>query len=343
MVMPVTLNRKASAMRNWRAVLAILLLLPAHLWAGQSPSSILASQTGSDSVHEGAMPARVVAVGFGYQRGNASLIRIRAYDAETGDMLSEERFDLNVVGEDPTKRESNGERVFAGATYLDSGTIREFPMRVYDARSGAYLWQGNLNFVSTDIGDPRQQTGGRIRSRLHLHRVKDVATSIVESNLIVQAVNRLSGRPVWSQTFSPNKERSEGVTLESGAEQAEATMDNCEYEVIVRSYDRETDQLIWTDRLSTSDTIDAVNEDEPERAQLIPGWPVRRSGPGKLWAWSVGAKDDEQSPVQSDSPLGLAQPGVDRMDPLALELIVGKVKTVLYGAGDVLARCEGGE
>jgi hypothetical protein len=288
-----TPNRKASAMRNWLTVLAILILLPATLSAGQSSISTLPSQTDADSVHGGAMPARVVAVGFGYQRGNTSLIRIRTYDAETGDLLSEERFDLNVVGEDPTKMESNGDRVFAGAAYLDSRTITEFPMRVYDAQSGAYLWQGNLNFVTTDSGDPRQQTSARIPSRPSLRLVGDATVPTVESRLIVQAVDRLSGQPVWRQLFTPKKEQSERVTLQSQADRTEAEPDNRDYEVIVRSYNRETEELVWTDRLSTSDVIDEVSEDEPERAQLIPGWPVRQSRPGKLWAWSFGLTDDE--------------------------------------------------
>jgi hypothetical protein len=238
------------------------------------------------------MPARVVAVGFGYQRGNTSLIRIRTYDAETGDLLSEERFDLNVVGEDPTKTESNGDRVFAGAAYLDSRTITEFPMRVYDARSGAYLWQGNLNFVTTDSADPRQQTSARIWSRPFLRFVGEGTLPTVESSLIVQAVDRLSGQPVWRQLFTPKKEHSERVALESQADRTETETDNRDYEVIVRSYDRETKELVWTDRLSTSDVIE-VSGEEPERAQLIPSWPVRQSRPSKLWAWSFGVTDDE--------------------------------------------------
>jgi hypothetical protein len=239
------------------------------------------------------MPARVVAVGFGYQRGNTSLIRIRTYDAETGDMLSEERFDLNVVGEDPKKDGATGDRVFAGAAYLDSRTITEFPMRVYDARSGAYLWQGNLNFVITESGDPRQQTSiAGEPSSLFLRLVGDAALPTIESSLIVQAVDRLSGRPVWRQMFSPRKERSERVAVESQTDRTEAEIDNRDYEVIVRSFNRETEELVWTDRLSTSDVIDDVSGDEPERAQLIPGWPVRQSRPGKLWARGFGATDD---------------------------------------------------
>ena len=166
-------------------------------------------------------------------------------------------------------------------------------MRVYDAQSGAYLWQGNLNFVTTDSGDPRQQTSARIPSRPSLRLVGDATVPTVESRLIVQAVDRLSGQPVWRQLFTPKKEQSERVTLQSQADRTEAEPDNRDYEVIVRSYNRETEELVWTDRLSTSDVIDEVSEDEPERAQLIPGWPVRQSRPGKLWAWSFGVTDDE--------------------------------------------------
>lgn len=167
-------------------------------------------------------------------------------------------------------------------------------MRVYDAQSGAYLWQGNLNFVTADSGDPRQQTALRMTARSFLRRVGDTAPPAVESRLIVQAVDRLTGQPIWRQLFSPKKERSERVTLESQADRPEAEPDNCEYEVIVRSYDRETEQLVWTDRLSTSDVLDEVSEDEAERAQLIPGWPVHRSRPGKLWASNAAVTDDER-------------------------------------------------
>ncbi|MEX5212530.1 MAG: PQQ-like beta-propeller repeat protein [Nitrospiraceae bacterium] len=285
-------------MRNWLTVfriLPVLVLLTAPAWAGPTLAPVLATQTKTESVHEGAMPARVVAVGFGYQQGSTSLIRIRTYDAGTGDPLSEERFELNVVGEDPKKSDTSGDRVFAGAAYLDSQTISEFPMRVYDARSGGYLWQGNLNFVTPGSGDPRQQTGaGGLRPSRRLRLIRDATLSTVESSLIVQAVDRLSGQPVWRQTFTPRKDQSERVASESQTDRNETESDNRDYEVIVRSYDRETEELIWTDRLSTRDEVEGVAADEPERAQLIPGWPVRQSRPGKLWAWNIGAMDDHR-------------------------------------------------
>lgn len=152
-------------MAYWLLTLTILMTAEGFAWsapAGLAPISLPLPPTDSRSDQPSFehLADAVMAVGFGYQHGATSTIRIRSYDVHSGDLLSEEEFDLNVIGGEGKDGELVGDRVFAGAVSLGAGALGEFPMRVYDAKTGRYLWQGHLNFVDIGSDDPRRRITG---------------------------------------------------------------------------------------------------------------------------------------------------------------------------------------
>ena len=90
----------------------------------------------------------IVAAGFGYQIGTVSTIAVKVYDAESGDILSDEIYELAVKESDGV-RSSHGPRIFAGGVGLGATDLSNFVLRVYDATTGLFQWEGRLNLVQS--------------------------------------------------------------------------------------------------------------------------------------------------------------------------------------------------
>ncbi len=234
-------------------------------------------------------PDRIVAVGFGYQHGGVSSIRIRTYDVLSGDLLSEDQFDLNVVGGDAKDGEPTGDRVFAGAVALSTEGLSNFPMRVYDALTGRFLWQGQMNFVDVSSDDPRRRVR-RTSPIVHpkpFARLVSTSTALpIESTYLVQAVDTESGQPIWQQVFHSAKPAAEAITGESTpSKTAPAHGTAWDYEIVVRSFEVESGKLVWSDRVSTRDQPEeAIVEETPDHAAPIPAWHPRESNIER-WTW----------------------------------------------------------
>ena len=88
----------------------------------------------------------IVAAGFGYQIGTVSTIAVKVYDADSGDILSNETYELAVKESDGV-RSNRGPRIFAGGVGLGATDLSNFVLRVYDANTGTFQWEGRLNLV----------------------------------------------------------------------------------------------------------------------------------------------------------------------------------------------------
>lgn len=82
--------------------LASAMTLPSMAWSGAD-----------------AVKTTIVAAGFGYQSGDVSTITVKIYDPQTGDVLSDDTYELNVKEERSAKGSGPQERIFAG------GSVRE--------------------------------------------------------------------------------------------------------------------------------------------------------------------------------------------------------------------------
>ena len=82
----------------------------------------------------------IVAAGFGYQMGSVSTIAVKVYDAESGDILSDEIYELAVKESDGVR--SNRVRAFLLAASDGATDLSNFVLRVYDANTGVFQWEG---------------------------------------------------------------------------------------------------------------------------------------------------------------------------------------------------------
>ena len=117
--------------------------------------------TGRGMMHESAVEpvahrpedhAPVLAAGFGFQAAGSSLITVRTYDVPSGVILSEDSFDVSVKEEGAAEYDGNRGRVFAGGIGIDTQGKSKFMLRVYDAETGRFLWEGQLNLLKVGEG-----------------------------------------------------------------------------------------------------------------------------------------------------------------------------------------------
>ena len=135
---------------------------PSHV----SPGSITASGFSGKGVAQ--VPAdhsEVLAAGFGFQAAGSSMITVRTYDAPTGAILSEDSFDVNVKEEGVAEHDGNKGRIFAGGIGTDSKGKSVFMLRVYDAETGRFLWEGQLNLLKLGEGGMTRAGATIIRTR----------------------------------------------------------------------------------------------------------------------------------------------------------------------------------
>src|SRR6185295_3423721 len=123
------------------AVIASALIgssLPLTAWTGELSS--LAPEK----------PRNFVAAGVGYENADASTITVKTYDAESGAILSDETYELNVREDAALADSQPRERIFAGGVGPGADGLSAFTLRVYDAATGRFLWEGFLNLNADD-------------------------------------------------------------------------------------------------------------------------------------------------------------------------------------------------
>ena len=99
-------------------------------------------------IGETAERGTIVAAGFGYQTGDESTITVKVYDAASGEVLSEEVYELNVNEGNSARANSPRTRIFAGGVGLAARDLSDFMVRVYDAKTGRFQWEGRLEVGS---------------------------------------------------------------------------------------------------------------------------------------------------------------------------------------------------
>ena len=87
---------------------------------------------------------------MGYENAERSSITVKTYDAENGEILSEETYELNVREDAVAGELQPSERVFAGGASPGTDGLSSFKLRVYDAATGKFLWEGFLNLSANN-------------------------------------------------------------------------------------------------------------------------------------------------------------------------------------------------
>jgi hypothetical protein len=213
--------------------------------------------------------------GFGFQTSISSSITIKTYQARTGAVLSEDSYDLNVQDE-AASGEAKRDRIFAGGVGIDADGQPRFLLRVYDALTGRFLWQGQLNLTS-------QKEERHVRPIATMTPLRSIARktginerSPVQLNLSLRAIDPLTGRLVWEHKFIPGvlSSRAERAGLRSAHRFVSVETIGHIFNLVVRTVDRASGYLLWQDSFEDSDLIERTEREGGRRLepQTMPLW-----------------------------------------------------------------------
>jgi len=219
----------------------------------------------------------VLAAGFGFQAAGSSMIMVRTYDPSTGVILSDDSFDLSIQEEGAEASTEQRGRIFAGGIGVDRNGKSKFMLSVYDAETGKFLWEGQLNLMK--VGDEG------------VSKVKASVTPIQNSAFLVaagtpkafdtlfslRAVNPVTGVLVWQDQFAPGSRRqgqAGGILIGNTYPGQTSTPIAHIFDLMVRTYDHRSGMLLWEDSFEQLDQVEEYPE-APEKnriPQAIPFW-----------------------------------------------------------------------
>ncbi len=217
----------------------------------------------------------IVAAGFGYQIDGVSTIAVKVYDAESGGILSNEIYEL-AVKEGDGVRSNRGPRIFAGGVGLGATDLSNFVLRVYDANTGIFQWEGRLNLVQPDW-----KAGGKIVSTALLRqatitRIRIVEATIEQPIFLLRAMDAATGVLVWEDEFT---------TVRTGIPQAQQIADRSiqpdgsslasphTFNFRIRMYDPSGKKVLWEDQLSQLGPDEGPEQSHSDQADILPAWP----------------------------------------------------------------------
>ncbi len=240
----------------------------------------LLGQSGFMSTHEfakltasGTPP--VVAAGFGFEAAGTSTILIKTYDPNTGVVLTEDSYDLDVREEGTPTSSSARERIFAGGIGVGSDGLSHFRIRVYDAVTGKFLWEGQLNLNPVGKEGNASPVATVARPRATVTRVSNPEPSSVHHFFLVRARDPQSGALIWQDQFAAEgrgiarieritDERTETVAPMPGLRHA--------FDFMIRAYNGTDEELLWQDAFDPLREVGKSVQQEDEHAGFIPLW-----------------------------------------------------------------------
>ena len=217
----------------------------------------------------------IVAAGFGYQIGTVSTIAVKVYDAESGDILSNDIYELAVKESDGV-RSNQGPRIFAGGVGLGATDLSNFVLRVYDANTGLFQWEGRLNLVQPDW-----KAGGHVISTALPRQAIVTRTLFVDATMeqpvfLLRAMDVATGMLVWEDEFTtihariPRAQRIAGRSIQPDGIQLGSSHT---FNFSIRMYDPSGKKVLWEDQLSRLESDEGPEPSHSDQADLLPAWP----------------------------------------------------------------------
>lgn len=207
----------------------------------------------------------IVAAGFGVQSEGVASFLIRTYDAKTGDLLWQDQFPLAVIEEDEASaNDSEGGRVFAGGFGVSPGNIGYFPIRAYDLKTGAFLWEGQLKLVKRS-GGSASVVATRGRQGSIVERTQDQSLPLASTHFLLRAYDNRTGELLWQDQFNPMEsldEESDDANQIRSFPVRRTTGSGGQLDFLVRTFDPTTGQLLWQDRFTPLWRGDGTSSDE---------------------------------------------------------------------------------
>lgn len=266
---PSTALKRSQCGNSFQRLLFLLALLFANCFAF-GPSIAASCEMPSNSTWDSALVAEppdqqsrthseVLAAGFGFQAAGYSMIMVRTYDALTGAILSDDSFDLSVKEDGATGGDERRGRIFAGGIGIDPTGKSKFMLSVYDAETGTFLWEGQLNFLrSGDDGVAKVGAYVTQSSAPAFIRASNPPEAL-DTFFFLRAVHPITRGLVWQDQFVPGSRRrgrAQGVSIHDTIQVRTSNAISHVFDLVVRTYDRGSGGLLWEDSFEHLDQIE---------------------------------------------------------------------------------------
>ncbi len=218
----------------------------------------------------------IVAAGFGYQIGSVSAISVKVYEADSGAILSDDVYELMVKENDGTGKNDGGARIFAGGIGQGATDLSNFVLRVYDANTGIFQWEGRLNLVQPDGKGGGQAISTRKFSRAVITRVRAERQATEQPVFLLRAVDAATGALVWEDEFTTiigAPPHIHSIADRSTVLKRASTHSSHRFDFRIRMYDPSGKNILWEDQLSRKDSQEGAQELLHDQADLLPVWP----------------------------------------------------------------------
>lgn len=215
----------------------------------------------------------IVAAGLGYQSGNISTITVKVYDAVSGDVLSDETFELNVKEERSAKGTTPQERIFAGGVGLGATDLSNFVLRVYDAKTGRFQWEGQLNLTPIGEGGAGQVVSTLIPRRATITKIHDRETTARQPSFLLRALDPSTGGLLWEDEFSTDNRRAAGIERIAGRLSGRDAQAPHTFDFRIRMFDGSGTAILWEDQFAQEEAEEESRETADDQAHMLPAWP----------------------------------------------------------------------
>ena len=222
-------------------------------------------------------PRKVVAAGVGYENAETSMITVKTYDAENGEVLADETYELNVREDAASASSQPRERIFAGGVGPGADGLSAFTLRVYDAATGLFLWEGllNLHVGNQEFDSTRRVVAHLAAPQATVTKVRSRGAIDGQPRFFLRAIDSVTGQLVWTDHFSAG-----ASTLVHPERVSRAVVDQAEgstalsqqIEFHIRMMDDRGRKIMWEDTIEpmVEETDMVVGHDA--EAENLPVW-----------------------------------------------------------------------
>jgi hypothetical protein len=249
------------------------------------PSLPLTAWTADPSSFTSAIPRTAVAAGVGYQNAETSTIIVKTYDAENGEILSEETYELNVREDATLAVNQPRERIFAGGVGPGADGLSAFTLRVYDATTGRFLWEGllNLDISNQELNSTHQVVAHLVALQATASQVRSQSAIDGQPQFALSAVDSETGQLMWTDQFSVGTgrlARTERVSRAVVGQTESLATPSQQIEFRIRMTDDRDRNILWEDTIKPTEGEADLAAEYNDAAEILPAW--RGEGPEEM-------------------------------------------------------------
>ena len=218
----------------------------------------------------------IVAAGFGYQIGDTSTITVKVYNAATGEVLSDDAYELNVKEESSVRSTASQGRIFAGGVGLGATDLSNFVLRVYDAQTGKFQWEGQLNLTPHGGTSAGQKVSTVVPRRATITKIHATASSPRQPSYLLRALDASTGGLLWEDEFSTDGGRSargERIANRLSSLHTNVPETAHTFDFRIRVFDPSGRSVLWEDQVEQQEVEEEPHEAIDDHAHMLPAWP----------------------------------------------------------------------